>query len=211
MEDANGFEKSGSIDPLSYLEWSRIVAKRYSGRGLTLDDLEGEAAIGLLKACLKFDTGNGTRFEYYCELWIRREILSAIATNRIIRIPPIRFYEAKKAIKKLFTKKLSRTKQELLADAVYAFGLLQSGHEDTMENIIDHFDRDAESYDRTLALLNQIDSYQSEIIQLKLGLDGREPKSFEIIGKLYGVQGASIYYHYKKGLKALKTIIEEGQ
>ena len=197
-------QKRSMIDPVEYMEWAKLVAKRYQGRGLNIDDLCGEAYVGLIKACEKFDPSIGTRFELYSEWWIGREIRLAIVLNRTIKIPYIRFHEAKLYLKGRLTKKLTVSKQELLVDTVYCLGLLKAGYADRMEEIIDSFDSNSESYNVTLKMLSQILPLESEIIQLRLGLDGSEEKSFGAIGKLLGMNSGSVYYHYKKGIMKLR-------
>lgn len=64
------------------------VAKRYTGRGLTLEDLIQEGNIGLMKAVDKFEYKKGFKFSTYATWWIRQAINRAIADHsKTIRIP----------------------------------------------------------------------------------------------------------------------------
>jgi len=65
-----------------------LVAKRYRGRGLPLEDLISEGNIGLLRAAERFDPERGIHFISYAVWWIRQAIQKAIQEDgRPIRIP----------------------------------------------------------------------------------------------------------------------------
>ena len=57
-------------------------------RGLPLEDLLGEACMGLLEAVSRFDPDRGFRFMTYAVWWVRRALVSAVSTqSRNVRIP----------------------------------------------------------------------------------------------------------------------------
>ena len=64
------------------------IAKIYSNRGLTLQDLIAEGNFGLMKAAEKFDPAAGCRFSTYGTWWIKQSIRRALtSTVRSVRVP----------------------------------------------------------------------------------------------------------------------------
>ena len=54
------------------------IAKKYRGRGLSMEDLIQEGNIGLMKALDKYDYATGYKFSTYATWWIRQAIARAI-------------------------------------------------------------------------------------------------------------------------------------
>ncbi|MHB8968883.1 MAG: sigma-70 family RNA polymerase sigma factor [Pirellulaceae bacterium] len=64
------------------------IARGYSGKGLSLQDLIEEGNLGLLRAVEGFDPAVGTRFSTYASYWIKQSIKRALINSaKTIRIP----------------------------------------------------------------------------------------------------------------------------
>jgi RNA polymerase primary sigma factor len=61
------------------------VARKYVGRGLPLEDLIAEGALGLVKAAQEFDAGRGS-FGTYAQWHIAKAIKQAFARNPVIMV-----------------------------------------------------------------------------------------------------------------------------
>jgi len=63
-------------------------AKRFVGKGLTLEELIQEGNLGLVNAVEKFDPKKGNKFSTYATWWIEQAFSRAMADkSRLIRIP----------------------------------------------------------------------------------------------------------------------------
>lgn len=64
------------------------IARKYTGKGLSLEDLIQEGSIGLLRSAAGFDPKFGVRFSTYASYWIKQSILQAVTrTGKTIRLP----------------------------------------------------------------------------------------------------------------------------
>src|SRR5438094_6401301 len=64
------------------------IARGYTGKGLSLQDLIEEGNLGLLRAVEGFDPSMNTRFSTYASYWIKQSIKRALVnTAKTIRIP----------------------------------------------------------------------------------------------------------------------------
>src|SRR5262249_9748122 len=64
------------------------IARRYTGKGLSVQDLIEEGNLGLLRAVQLFDPNMTTRFSPYASYWIKQSIKRALVnTAKTIRIP----------------------------------------------------------------------------------------------------------------------------
>lgn len=78
---------AGAVDITDKLGLVRSIAIRFQGRGLDLEDLIQEGAIGLLAAARRYDSSRA-QFSTFATLWIRQSIQRAVDNQgSAIRVP----------------------------------------------------------------------------------------------------------------------------
>jgi RNA polymerase sigma factor (sigma-70 family) len=151
------------IDPVEYMDWAEIVARRWRKRGIEDDDLFGEAYLGLVIAARKYRPDRGCRFEKVAECWINGRISQAIRCNTI---PP----------------------------GPHAWPP-ESGP------------LDEESWMRTLRTLSRLKPIESQVLQVRLGLEGGEELSLAETARFLGLKKAAVDWLYRSGLKKLRLAV----
>ena len=89
----NGDEKAKELFIERNLRLVIKVARKYTGQGISFQDLIQEGNLGLIKAVDKFDVTKGYKFSTYATCWIRQSIQRSLGDkSRNIRLP-IHLYE----------------------------------------------------------------------------------------------------------------------
>jgi RNA polymerase primary sigma factor len=188
-------------------------AKRYRGLGLSYMDLIHEGSLGLMEAAKRFDPARNVKFISYAVWWVRQAIFHALSEHaRVFRLPQklsgqvSRLENAREKLKSELER--TPTTEELaertelstdevetllraagddvsLSAAVGEEGGLELGdtlEQDTvpsaeMEMIRSSFER------RVQAMVHELDEKEREVIRMRFGLDGEEPKTLQEIGE----------------------------
>ena len=100
---------------------ARRWARRYAGRGVTLDDLTQDAVLGVLRAVSGYDPARGP-FSAWAKLWVRQALQQAVAErSRPFRLPTHvlwDMHELKQARERLTAERQSEPGLQALADAL---------------------------------------------------------------------------------------------
>jgi RNA polymerase primary sigma factor len=211
--------KSGDSDARARMIRSNLrlvvkIARDYTGRGMSLDDLIGEGNLGLIRAAEDFDPRFGTRFSTYASHWIKQAIRHALTnTTATIRLPAhmvtllSKWRKAERALTRelgqsptfdhvAVTLGLSESQRILVERAKRASQLRLEGGDGepwTPDEAGDHRegpDAALEADDERrhlLGRLDRLDDRERTIVSLRFGLDGDDPMTLKEVGRRLGV------------------------
>jgi RNA polymerase primary sigma factor len=193
------------------------IAHDYFNLGLPLLDLINEGNIGLMKAVERFDPKKGAKLSTYAALWIKQSIRRALSNqSKTIRLPVHivdKVHKLHRASLKL-TETLGRKPSDAelaerlgvstaRAAQLRTFGVspisLDAPIGDEDDNRFSDIVEDEGAltpYEllRTKMVRQEIRQHlkyltprEAEIVTLRYGLDGREPRTLEVVGRKFRV------------------------
>ena len=213
------------------------VARQFMNRGLTIDDLVGEGTLGLIRAAEEYDPSVGTRFSTYANYWIKEAIRAALAnTATIIRLPMNvsklldRWRQTERSLCHLrgyapsfdevaASMDLDPPTLQLLARAhrVSQLDVEPTNGDDCASRTLLMLD-ERSSAEETLAereeresltrRFTRLDGKQRAMVEMRYGLAGEPPLSFDQIGGRLGMAPSAVHKAVSAALRKLGAISE---
>ncbi|MGD9722187.1 MAG: RNA polymerase sigma factor RpoD/SigA [Pirellulales bacterium] len=193
------------------------IARGYTGKGLSLQDLIEEGNLGLLRAVEGFDPAMGTRFSTYASYWIKQSIKRAlINTAKTIRIPAymVELLSKWRRATARLAEELSRTptpeevarvlglprkKLPIIKKAIRIYNSTPQTDQTEAgwslgEMIMDERLKspedeliDSDNLVHVLQMLETMDHREATVLRMRFGLHDNEPRTLKEIGEALGL------------------------
>ena len=210
------------------------IAQDYSNIGLSLLDLINEGNIGLMKAVERFDPSKGGKLSTYASWWIKQSIKRALANqSKTIRLP-VHMVDRVTQIRRItqqLSEKLGRepSDEELAEEMKIPVSRIThlksvSKKPASLDSPINDEDGsnlgdlvpDEKSTSpleklQSKSLVGDVDKVlstleprEADIIRLRFGLEGRDPKTLEEVGEQIGITRERVRQLQEQAIRQLR-------
>ena len=215
------------------------IARGYTGKGLSLQDLIEEGNLGLLRAVGGFDPAVGTRFSTYASYWIKQSIKRAlINSGKTIRIPAymVELLSKWRRASARLNEELGRTptpeevarvlglpkkKLPIIKKAIRIYNAtpqtdqMQAGWtlgEMVMDERLPSPDEvlvENDNLEHVMQMLETMDQREATVLRMRFGLAGHEPRTLKEIGESLGLTRERVRQIETEALRKLAESLED--
>jgi RNA polymerase primary sigma factor len=209
-------------------------SKRYRGLGLAFLDLIHEGNLGLIEAAKRFDPERNVKFISYAVWWIRQAIFHALSEHaRVFRLPQKMSGQAARvgSVRDRLASELERspTTEEVaketdlteeavenllriagedvsLSSAIGEDGKLELGdtlEQDTIPPVEVELMRSSFA-EQIQNIVAELDEKERDVIRMRFGLDGEDPRTLQEIGESLGLSRERIRQIESKAKEKLR-------
>jgi RNA polymerase primary sigma factor len=175
---------------LHNLKFVVLLANKFIGMGINIDDLIQEGNRGLIEAAKRFTPDKGTKFITYAQFWIRKYLNETIVEHgRTVRLPHNQEYE-------IYKEKVSGDYDRNLSN-VQLDKPINEDDTDTLGDIIlsDEFSDPFEKEEQNSQLkffLEQLNPEEIQIIKLFYGIEETKSLSTREVSKIVGMDEVKV-------------------
>ena len=217
------------------------IAYDYNNFGLPLLDLISEGNIGLVKAVERFDPSKGGKLSTYAAWWIKQSIKRALANqSKTIRMP-VHLVDRIAKMRKVTAQLADELDREPSDEEIgYVMGMpvnkvahlksvsirpasldapIGDDGETTFGELVRNEDEstprerlEEKSINQDImSVINQLDDRESEIIQLRFGLDGNRPLTLEEVGERFDVTRERVRQIQNIAIHKMRKLMTENE
>ena len=217
------------------------IAYDYNNFGLPLLDLISEGNIGLVKAVERFDPSKGGKLSTYAAWWIKQSIKRALANqSKTIRMP-VHLVDRIAKMRKVTAQLADELDREPTDEEIgYAMDMpvnkvahlksvsgrptsldapVGEDSETTFGELVRNEDEstprerlEEKSINQDIrSVINQLDDRESEIIQLRFGLDGNRPLTLEEVGERFNVTRERVRQIQNIAIHKMRRLMTENE
>ena len=192
---------------LHNLKFVVLLANKFIGMGINIDDLIQEGNRGLIVAAKRFTPDKDTKFITYAQFWIRKYLNESIVEHgRTVKIPHNQEYE-------IYKEKISGNYDRNLSNVEID---RQIGDEDSStfgdlflsEEFSDPFEKEDQNQKLSF-LLNQLTLDEIKIIKLFYGIEETKSLSTREVGKIVGLEEAKVNRILKMARYKMRKVISK--
>jgi RNA polymerase primary sigma factor len=218
----------------SNLRFVVSYAKRYRGLGLSFLDLIHEGNLGLIEAAKRFDPERNVKFISYAVWWVRQAMFHALSEHaRVFRLPQKMSGQAARVgnTRDRLAAELQRTpttaevaKEMALSEEAVENLLRMAGDDVSLSSAVgedgklelgDTLEQDtippvelelirSSFAEQIQAIVDDLDEKERDVIRMRFGLDGEDPRTLQEIGERLGLSRERIRQIESKAKEKLR-------